>query len=286
MKKYFNKLVAVMMVLVLSLLGTSVAYAQNNNSNLLIQEKDLLNGPKSNYNYIKGQLGDTDTIYTYTNGNKTFKVVENASEDFDRVDSTIYIEYDNKEFVEYATQKFRVVNNEIVITINENGKITTDKIKINNKENTSVINKLPAPPDSILDAQAMLASGGPTWDGFPVSSWEYYGEFNGSADVYKYTAAAVLAALTTLVASFFGLAGRMVVAGASTVAGMIVQGAIERIWYTTNVYYQTVIPPEEWMFRRKVAEYSHIYVFKSSDKTGANLTGDYYKYYYDPLYVE
>lgn len=243
-----------------------------------------MNLEKRNHKYIKGKLGDTNLIYTYSSNNKNFKVVENSSDNFDTVNSTIYIEnYDGK-FIEYATQKLTVENDEITITINENGIITTDKIKIH-QETTSGINKSPSQPERNSDSLNAL-NNGPTWDGMPVSSWIYYGEYTGSSDITRYTSSAVIAILATVAASLFGIAGQCVVAGVAAIAGMIVDDAIPRIWWTDNVYYQTCIPPEEWMFRMKVAEYTHVHIFSSPEKTGTNLLGDYYYYYYDDLYVQ
>ncbi len=271
--KYVKRIMAIMIVLALCLtsLRSSIAYAKN-----LTMENSLLKLEKNNYTYIKGTLGDTNVIYTYTSGDKLFKVIETASDNFDAVDSTIYVR-DNDKFIEYATQKLTVEDDVITITINENGLLTTDTIMIRQKENTT--ENLP-----INQAPLNTVYSNPSWNGMPVSLWIYYGAYTGSSDVIRYTSAAVLAMLTTIVASFFGISGEVVVAGISAVAGVIIQDQTPRIWWRDHVYYQTCIPPEDWMFRMKVAEYTHAYIYSDSSMSVSSFIGDYYHYYYDSLY--
>ena len=231
----------------------STAYAQSNTSRFFIKENDLLANEKRDYTYIEGKLGDNNLVYTYVSNNKTFKVIEKSSDNYDRVDSIIYIKNSVGVFVKYATQKLIVENNIITITINENGKVSTEKIVVSRHEKTIGKEKLFNQQDRILDYQNML-NGGPTWDGMPVSNWIYWGEQTGSSNIIRYTSAAVIAIIATIAASLFGIAGQCVVAGASAIAALIIEDSIEKIWWTANIYYQTCIPPEDWMFRRKVAD--------------------------------
>lgn len=271
MKKHLKRILVLMVVLALSLtsLDNSVAFAQ--------EDKSILELDKSNYTYIKGKLGDTSVIYTYTSDNKTFKVIEKASVNFDDVDSIIYIKSSNGQFVEYATQTLSVKDDVIYITINENGRITTDTINIYH-EKTSGIENPPNQSNGGLNSMS-----GPSWNGLPVdTTWHYYGTFNGDNNIVRYTSSAVLAILATIAASMLGIAGQCVVAGVSAIASIIIDDAIEQIWWTDYVYYQTVIPPEDWMLRRKVAEKSSTYVYSSSSKSSSDLIGNYtYTYYED-----
>lgn len=279
--KYVKRIMVLIMVLALCLtsLRNSIAYAKN-----VTMENSLLKLEKNNYTYINGKLGDTNVTYTYTSENKIFKVTETASDNFDAVNSIIYVKNNDGKFIEYATQKLTVEDNVITITINENGLLTTDTIIIHKKEKT--IEKESLYNHSLIN-QAPLNTiyGNPSWNGMPVSLWIYYGAYTGSSDIKRYTSAAVLAMLTTIVASLFGISGEVVVAGISAVVAVIVQDQTPRIWWRDHVYYQTCIPPEDWMFKMKVAEYTHAYIYSDSSMSVSSFIGDYYYYYYDSLYV-
>lgn len=267
MKKNLKRIMVLIMTLALSLtsLGNSVAYAQ--------EDKSVLKLDKSNITYIKGEPGDTNLIYTYTSDNKTFKVIENSSVNFDDVDSIIYVENSDGQFVEYATQKLTVEDDVIYITINENGLITTDIININ-QEKTSDIENLPYQSNSNFNS--ISSKTGPMYYEFPVDeTWYYLTTTEGSSDVTRYTLTAVIAVLGAIAAGALGFTGGVVTAGISSVAMVIVQDNIERIWWTNYHFYQCILRDEDWQVPIKVAEKVITYVYSSSTKSERNKIDEY-----------
>lgn len=96
-----------------------------------------------------------------------------------------------------------IENGICTITITENGNSTTEIFNYANEEQCS-------------------AYSSDSWLGMPVTDWIYCDTYKGSTKFQKYTAAAVIAVLTTLAASFFNIAGQCVIAGVSAIAALIV----------------------------------------------------------------
>jgi hypothetical protein len=94
------------------------------------QSRNVLSLKKQNYNYLEGKPGDTHLVYTYDSNGSTYKVVENASEDFGKVDSTIYVKDKKGVFVKYATQNVTVNNSTFTQTTNVNGKVTVETLDL------------------------------------------------------------------------------------------------------------------------------------------------------------
>lgn len=106
--------------------NSTVAFAATNVSNQEMSQS-LLSLKKSNYNYLEGKPGDTHLVYTYESNNDTYKVIENANDNFEKVNTTIYVENTEGVFVKYATQTLTINNFTSTLTTNENGYVTTEQ---------------------------------------------------------------------------------------------------------------------------------------------------------------
>lgn len=115
MKKLIS-VILTMAICLLSIAPTPVKAA----SNETLQEKsiDVLALKKDNFNYLEGKIGETHLVYTYDSNGSTYKVVENASENFDEVNSTIFAENSDGTFEEFATQHLTVENSILTHTTN------------------------------------------------------------------------------------------------------------------------------------------------------------------------
>lgn len=185
------------------------------------------------------------------------------------------------EFDEYATQQLEVKNNIITINTNESGLINTDTINLQQKQ---PVDNLSLTNENTNSLTLQAASINATWGGMPVSNWIYYSVFYGSNNFTRYTVSAVVGVLTLAATSYFGIVGRYVATGVSSIASLIVSDNLSRVYWRDSCYYKTVIPDDPNQFRRKVAEYNYFIYYTDSSRT--NSIGSAKYYYYDPLYQD
>lgn len=139
--------------------NSTVAFAATNVTNQEMNQS-LLSLKKSNYNYLEGKPGDTHLVYTYESNNDTYKVIENANDNFEKVNTTIYVENTEGVFVKYATQTLTINNFTSTLTTNENGYVTTeqqDLLPAKKSQNNNFIS-------------SALAAG--SYQGYKVSNWK------------------------------------------------------------------------------------------------------------------
>ena len=255
LEKIIKRVISIMLAIVLiPIMPSSLASAKSRFTSKL----DL---PKDNVQYIVGKVGDTYSEYTYSSEGQKFKVIDNANENFTNVNSIIYLLKDDNKYEEYATEKVTIENDICTITITENGYSTTETFNYINQEQSSVYSR-----DS--------------WLGMPVTDWIYCDTYKGSTKFQKYTAAAVVAVLTTLASSFFNIPGQCVIAGVSAIAGIIVDDAIETVYFSRKYYWKLCIPPKG-MVERAVAEKNVVTYYSDKSRKNKIGTNTYYKYDYD-----
>lgn len=193
---------------------------------------EALSTKKENFNYLEGKPGDTHLVYTYESNGSTYKVIENASENFDEVNSTIYVEDENGKFVEFATQNLTVDDSELNHITNINGVITTEKQDISPIKESVTTDKADAP----LRFNTMSING--TCYGEPVGGWKYISRTDGSTRISNWTISAVTAAVVYVAA-----AGTTTIASGAlaTAAGVIAQKVVDElipILYYSRWYYE------------------------------------------------
>ncbi|MBE5988751.1 MAG: hypothetical protein E7250_13600 [Paenibacillaceae bacterium] len=199
--------------------NSTVAFAATNVTNQEMNQS-LLSLKKSNYNYLEGKPGDTHLVYTYESNNDTYKVIENADDNFEKVNTTIYVENTEGVFVKYATQTLTINNFTSTLTTNENGYVTTeqqDLLPAKKSQNNNFIS-------------SALAAG--SYQGYKVSNWKQMSTTNSSTRITNYSATAVFAVIAYIAAdgATDGLSGA-VVAAISAVAGKIIDEAIPIVYY-------------------------------------------------------
>ena len=199
--------------------NSTVAFAATNVTNQEMNQS-LLSLKKSNYNYLEGKPGDTHLVYTYESNNDTYKVIENADDNFEKVNTTIYVENTEGVFVKYATQTLTINNFTSTLTTNENGYVTTeqqDLLPAKKSQNNNFIS-------------SALAAG--SYQGYKLTNWKQISTTNYSTRITNYSATAVFAVIAYIAAdgATDGLSGA-VVAAISAVAGKIIDKAIPIVYY-------------------------------------------------------
>ncbi|MEC1179895.1 hypothetical protein P9B03_15450 [Metasolibacillus meyeri] len=219
-----KKVIYVILALVMFITPLNFGYATAAANETSLEESiNALSLNKGNYNYLEGKLGDTHLIYTYESNGSTYKVIENASEDFDEVYSTIYIKNSTGEFVEYATQNLTINNSNLIHTTKVSGEEITE-IKDLSFEKSEITNGTP-PFNSVMSING-------TCYGQPVGGWAYISRNNGSTVIANYTASAVVAAVTYIASAGAGVAAGAAKAAISAIAAKVVDSRIPTLYYT------------------------------------------------------
>ncbi|MDW2796100.1 hypothetical protein RZO55_00675 [Clostridium boliviensis] len=218
-----RKLIASILTIAICLtsFNSTIAFAATNETNQEMNQS-LLSLKKSNFNYLEGKPGDTHLVYTYESNNDKYKVIENASDNFEKVNTTIYVENTEGVFVKYATQTLTINNFTSTLSTNENGYVTTEKQDLSSVKKSELLNN-----NFISSA---LASG--SYQGYKVSNWKQISTTNSSTRITNYSATAVFAIIAYIAAdgATEGLSGA-VVAAISAVAGKIIDEAIPIVYY-------------------------------------------------------
>jgi len=201
--------------------NSTVAFAATNVTNQEMNQS-LLSLKKSNFNYLEGKPGDTHLVYTYESNSDTYKVIEDTSDNFEKVNTTIYVEKTEGVFVKYATQTLTINNFTSTLITNENGYVTTEKQDLSSVKKSELLN------NNFLSSA--LAAG--SYQGYKVSNWKQVSTTNSSTRITNYSATAVFAVIAYIAAdgATDGLSGA-VVAAISAVAGKIIDEAIPIVYY-------------------------------------------------------
>lgn len=159
-----------------------------------------------------------------------YKVVENASENFDEINSTIYVENKNGEFVEYATQNLTIDDFELTHTTNIDGEITTESQDLSLAKSDTPSEEGVVPP-----IHAMSING--TCYGEPTGGWSFVSRHNGTTRISNYTVTAVVAAVIYVATdAVVKKATNTVIAMAGAIAHNVVNEFIPILYYTQSYY--------------------------------------------------
>lgn len=207
-------------------------YAQTANNPISHQEgNDVLSAEKKNFNYLEGTPGDNYLVYTYESDGSTYKVIENASENFAEINSTIYVKDENGEFIEFATQNLTVSDSEFIHTTNINGEVTIERQDLS-VEQSDMISK---EADTPLRLEPMSMG---SCYGEPLSGWGYVNTVNSSTRINNWTITAVTAAVI-----YGATTGATNIASGAlpTAAGAIAQKVVDElipVLYNKRWYYE------------------------------------------------
>lgn len=241
-----------------------------------ISNTDPLEAVPENFQYIYGKAGDLYSVYTYSVNGIQYKVVDNASADWMNVKSEIYKMNSEHRFELYATETLVHGLNNITVTVDVDG---NKDIEVFSKDNSNV---------GILEEYRnsgiceLNSKSGETFDGMPVSNWQYYGTFNDFKNITKYTVAVVIGLIGFAVCNVASATWvKAVSTGVETVAQMVVADKISKVYYKCTSYYKTVLPSDSDMFRMKIAEQNHYVYYTDSNRTQKIGTGSTYYYHKD-----
>lgn len=128
----------------------------------------------------------------------------------------------------------------------------------------------------------LSSTSGETFDGMPVSSWQYYGIFNDFKNITKYTVAVVIGLIGFAVCNVAAATWvKAVSIGVETVAQMVVSDKISKVYYKCTSYYKTVLLSNPDMFRMKIAEQNYYVYYTDSNRTQRIGNGSTYYYHKD-----
>lgn len=224
-----KKAMYVFLALIMFLTPLNSIYAQADNNQISPEESiDTLSLEKENYNFLEGKPGDTHLVYTYESNGSTYKVIENATENFDEVSSTIYVENNKGEFVEYATQSLTVDNSEFIHTTNANGEESTE-VQDLSLEKSGTKNE-----EGIDPLNNVMING--SCYGQAVGGWGFVSNNNGSTRIQNYTVSAVVAAVTFVATAGAGVASGAVRTAAGVIAAKVVDERIPVLYYSRSYY--------------------------------------------------
>lgn len=232
----------------------------NSIESLDIQEvQNVLAQPKHNISFLKGGYDDISHLeYTYTSNGINFKVIEDTNDSYTSVYSTIYIENKDGIFGKFATQNVKIDSSIVTATFEANGQIDTETFSL------ETISNIPLELKDISDSPISIKS---SYNGFPVTDWTYYGTFNYSNRILKYTISAVTALITGIVtASTLGTGAGIVAGTAASVVSSIVTEHMPTVFYSVTMYFKSTIP-EEGTFGMHVAEKDITKFYSDSDRT-------------------
>lgn len=113
------------------LVSTEVEASEENAINQsVVEATSEIVGERSDIVYLEGKPGDTHLVYTYVQNGKTYKVVEDADEDFCNVTSTFYELKDNDNFVKNSTQYMVKGDDSAIVTFKDKGDNTYNQFTL------------------------------------------------------------------------------------------------------------------------------------------------------------
>lgn len=242
------------------------------------QSNSVLSLRKDNFNYIEGAPGDKHLVYTYDSNGSTYKVIENASDSFDEVNSTIYKKNKNGVFVEFATQNLTVNESTFTQKTNINGKVTVETLDVsfNVSESINTLSGLDVSPFMAAKVQDMYCE--PILgDCYTVRGWQWEGpNTNGSNSIVNWTVTAIVAVIVFIASDGNGkLAGA---AAAGAIANKIVDDLIPVVYYTQWYYTRRLENPPRGLQNFIVASNWYTVFYSDSDRKNEIGSIDEYKY--------
>lgn len=250
--------------------------SQQNSNNVLSLEK-------SNFNYLEGKPGDTHLVYTYDSNGSTYKVIENSSDNFDEVNSTIYLEDNSGVFVKYSTQKTTVNNNIVTHTTDVNGEVTTETQDLSPKKSDLLNGDVNSPLYSNIYNSLMVkppvggGGGCGTYEGYDLTCWEHINTHNGSTYIWNWTVSSVTALVVGIACDGFSLSGP-VTGAVSVLVGKIVDSTLPRIYYRQYYYEKRLENPPLALANFVVGSKWHTKWYEDSYHKTYLYSTDEYKY--------
>ena len=177
---------------------------------------------RSNLNFEVGKPGDNYLVYTYTENEKDYKVIEFSDMKYKNVYSEIYIKNDVGNYVHHQNKETQISDNGIysLTTVNSNGKVNVEESSLPKEE----INYEGISPK--LVSQYYTDPGTGKW---------LYRNFNGNARISNMTIAGIASVLGTAVSIAIGGPTGVYVGNAlSAIAASYFSVSADRAYYRVN----------------------------------------------------
>lgn len=193
---------------------------------------NVLSAEKNNYNYIEGEIGDKHLVYTYESNGSTYKVIEDISDNYDEVNTVIYLQDSNGEYSEFATQNFKIENNTYTLTTNADGVVTIDE------QDMGI-----SLPSFDEDHEMPSVFANETYQGYDVTNWQLLDSHNSSTAIHSYTISAVTALVVFIATD--GMTGAAAAAGAAvgSVVTRIIEENTPTLYYKQSYYEKNLVNP-------------------------------------------
>lgn len=262
-----KKVTFLFLALVMLLTPFNTVFAQTSNVTTPQPDSiDVLAAEKENFHFIEGSPGDRHLVYTYESNGKTYKVEENASENFEEVNSTIYVHDKKGEFIELATQNLIIEDSKITQTTDMGGEVTVESQDISLMESESTDEEgvvLPSRMEIMINA---------TCYGEPVGGWGLVGTNRGSTKITNYSVTGVTAAIIyAATASTTKIAKGSLAAAAGAIAMKIIDERLPTVYYTRTYYERKLRNPGRGLGNFIVASNWYTNWYKSSSRTSSSF---------------
>lgn len=261
MKRVVSTILSIALLVSMSInaFAASPADTATANNNLQSSSKltDLWLEGRDTFKLVDATSDNRKLISQITVNDVLYQIEENVNEDASVVESNFY-KFGDLGKIYIGQQKTFIVQDEdsIVVSVEENGKII-DVQSFNNS--TSIDTSANQDSEITEDTLQIMAS--------IEAKWFSQGKANGSNNIYRYTAAAIVAVLSTA-------AGNAAAAGLAAVASMIIAEQWPAVYWTreTWVYMERCSDwPSypDWVQAGKYKYYTEYY----SDRNRTNLIG-------------
>lgn len=203
-------------ILSLALLATTLSPATVKAANAaseIVVASDVV-GERTNIQFLEGNPGDTHLVYTYNQNGNTYKVVENASENFQKVECQIFQLNENGTYVKNSTQRVSVDNE-------GNPQITIESATGDIEQR---IIDVSSGASSFLQSDSVAR----------IPEWEWITEYyDGSRVGLKGMAISALISVVASIAIYYTVSAlsAAAVAGASTIASGLFGQNAEKVYY-------------------------------------------------------
>lgn len=190
-----------------------------------ISSKDIVElkaEQKSNFVILSNDL--SNTVYTYDEGGKSYKVEESANYQLDKVFSEVYIKDESNNYI---------FDHSIETSIDIDKGISTIVTTKDNKQNIEFVDL------GVQNVQSQIPSlysheiGG---GGIGTTPFKYVKTSKGSTNFTKYTLVGITAAVTYVITIPAGVASGAIATAAGAIANAIISDNIKSAYWSTDIY--------------------------------------------------
>lgn len=227
----------------------------------------------TNIEFIEISKDNSYIEYVYTEDGKNYKVVERMNPQLTYVESEIYIQNVDES---YSLESFVVTdvqsNGDIIVSKKENGKLSTDTIKLEEitlirpelKNDDFILNN----DDFTLNDDDSILKETLSTKGIVTTGWVYHSSTKSSYRISTYTVATVNAIIIGICAVAPASVTIGVIAGGASLVSYIISDRIPQIYYLKDWYYMWKYLSENPSYKTVVGEKVITGHYRYSNYTG------------------